>query len=279
MWKKQIWLRFRRNRFALIGLWMLLAIFIMAAAGPHLSGYAYDEVDLVHKNTPPSLLFWFGSDELGRDIFTRLWVGARISLFVGTAAAVIDLILGILWGGIAAISGGTVDEIMMRIVDILYSLPYLLIVIIFAVTMGSGMVSLILAMTVIGWITMARIVRGQILQLKQQEYVLAATLFGGSFSRILFKHLIPNAMGPILCTLTLTIPSAIFVESFLSFMGLGVRAPMASWGTMANEGLRAISLYPWRLFFPAGLISLTILSFNLIGEGLKEAFDPLEKGY
>lgn len=276
MWKKQVWPRFRSDRFAVGGALIILGMILMACAGPYLSGYPYDEIHLADKNLPPSAEYWFGSDELGRDIFTRVWQGARISLFVGVAAALIDLAIGIVWGGIAGSSGGSVDEFLMRTADILYSLPYLLIVIILAVSLGSGLVSLILAMTVIGWITMARIVRGQILQLKQQEYVLGAALLGASFSRILLKHLIPNAMGPIISTLTLTIPSAIFVEAFLSFMGLGVRAPMASWGTMASEGLQAVSLYPWRLFFPAFFISLTILAFNVVGEGLKEAFDPLE---
>lgn len=279
MWKQQVWPLFRQHPPAVFGFAILLIILLMAAIGPFLSGYAYDEIHLTQSNLPPSRLYWFGSDELGRDVFTRVWYGARISLFIGIAAAFIDLLIGIAWGGIAAFAGGVVDEAMMRTADILYSLPYLLIVIVLAVLMGSGLFSLLIAMTVIGWITMARIVRGQILQLKQQEYVLAASLFGGSFFHVLLKHLIPNAMGPIICTLMLTIPSAIFVEAFLSFMGLGISAPMASWGTMASEGLRAISLYPWRLFFPSLCISLTILAFNLIGDGFKEAFDPLKKEY
>lgn len=249
----------------------LTLLFIMALIGPYLSGYSYEETNLPLKNQSPSMAFWFGTDDLGRDVFTRIWYGARISLFVGLSAALIDVGIGILWGSLAAFSGGKVDEIMMRTADILYSLPYLLIVIILIVIMGSGLLSIIAAMTVIGWITMARIMRGQILQLKEQEFILAAEAIGSSSTRILFKHLIPNSASVIIVTLTLTIPSAIFTEAFLSFLGLGIQAPMASWGTMASEGLPALGYYPWRLFFPAVFISLTMLAFNIAGEGLREA--------
>ena len=203
-----------------------------------------------------------------------MWHGARISLFVGIIAALLDLIVGVLWGGIAAFAGGKVDEVMMRIADILYGLPYLLVVVLLIVVLGTGLIPIIIALTIIGWIPMARIVRGQVLQLKTQEYVLAAHALGAGFFRILFKHILPNAMGPIIVTLTLTIPYAIFVESFLSFLGLGVQAPIASWGTMASDALSALKYYPWRLFFPAACISLTILGFNLIGDQLRDALDP-----
>ncbi len=253
-----------------VGVVILGAIIIFMFTSPSLSGYAYDAIHLSQKNEAPSSQFWFGTDDLGRDLFTRVAYGARISLLVGLSAAFIDLIIGLLWGGIAGMMGGRIDEVMMRVADILYSLPYMLVVILLSVVLGSGIISILVAITMFGWITMARIVRGQILLLKEMDYVLAAKALGASYGRILTKHLLPNAYGPILVTLTLTIPSAIFAEAFLSFLGLGIQAPMASWGTMANEGLPAMQFYPWRLFIPAIFISATLLSFNLIGEALKE---------
>lgn len=271
--KLQAWHRFWDHPLGKLGLALLFPILIMIIIGPSLSGYHYDALHLAYKNRPPSAEFWFGSDDLGRDIFTRIWYGARISLTVGLLAAFIDLAIGLLWGGISGLVGGCLDEILMRCADILYSLPYLLIVIILTVALGSGLFSLLVAITLTGWITMARIVRGQILSLKAMDYIMAAKALGASQTRLLLCHLLPNAMGPILITLTLTVPSAIFAEAFLSFLGLGIQAPQASWGTMANEGLPALQFYPWRLFFPALFISQTMLAFHLIGEGLKFAFD------
>lgn len=271
---QDVWRRLRLNRVAIAGLVTLCLLTFVATLGPMLSSHPYYETNLVLKNQSPSLRFWFGTDDLGRDMFTRTCCGARISLFVGIAAALIDLVIGVLWGGIAALVGGRVDNLLMRIADILYAIPYLLVVIMLMVVMGSGLVPIIIALTITGWIGMSRIVRGQLLQLKEQEYILAATALGASQRRILFKHLIPNAMGPIIVTMTLTIPMAIFTEAFLSFLGLGVQAPMASWGTMANDGLPAMRYYPWRLFFPAFFISITMLAFNLVGDGLRDALDP-----
>jgi oligopeptide transport system permease protein len=244
--------------------------------GPVLSGYNYDAIHLNFTNQPPSAQFWFGTDDLGRDIFTRVWYGARVSLSIGLLAAAIDLVIGLLWGGVSGLKGGRMDEMLMRCADILYSLPYLLMVTLLTVVLGSGISSLLVAITLTGWITMARIVRGQILLLKEMDYIMAAKALGAGQSRLLFFHLLPNATGPILITLTLTVPSAIFAEAFLSFLGLGIQAPLASWGTMANEGLPALQFYPWRLFFPALFISQTMLAFYLIGEGLKFAFDQRE---
>jgi oligopeptide transport system permease protein len=245
--------------------------------GPMISGYSYESIHLTAKNQPPSSDFWFGTDDLGRDVFTRVWYGARISLTVGLLAAFIDLCIGLLWGGLSGLAGGKIDEGMMRCADILYSLPYLLLVILLTVVLGSGIPSMLAALTLTGWITMARIVRGQMLMLKEMDYIQAARALGARSTRLFFIHLLPNAAGPILITLTLTVPSAIFSEAFLSFLGLGIQAPMASWGTMANEGLPALQFFPWRLLFPALFISLTMLAFHLIGEGLKATFDPSNK--
>jgi len=258
----------------MFGLWMLAFLLIMALIGPLLTSYPYYETHLPLKNTPPGLQFWFGTDELGRDLFTRIWWGARISLFVGITAAVIDLILGVIYGSIAGLWGGKLDETMMRITDIIYSIPYLLIVILLIVVMGSGLLTIIIALALTGWIPMARIVRGQVMQLKELDYAYAAYALGASRWRILFRHLLPNAIGPIITTMTFSIPTAIFAEAFLSFLGLGVQAPISSWGMMANDGLSALRYFPWRLFFPAVFISLTMLCFNLVGDGIRDAFDP-----
>lgn len=271
---KTVWIRFKHNPVAFLGLVILIFLIFFALFVPLLSAHTYFETNLVLKNQPPSREFWFGTDELGRDIFIRTAWGARISLFVGITAALIDLGFGVLWGGIAASLGGRVDQLMMRLADIFCTIPYMLVVIMLMVVMGCGLIPILIALTFTGWIGMARIVRGQILQLKEQEFVLAAKALGAKRRHILFKHLIPNAMGPIIVTLTLTIPTAIFAEAFLSFLGLGIQAPMASWGTMANDALPAMRFYPWRLFFPALFISVTMLAFNLLGDGLRDALDP-----
>lgn len=272
-YKKEVWNRFWMHPLGKIGSCLLLPIILFMLVGPSISGYAYDAIHLEYHNQPPSRQFWFGTDDLGRDIFTRIWFGARISLSVGLLAAFIDLFIGLFWGGISGLLGGLIDEILMRFADILYSLPYLLIVILLTVALGSGIPSILVAITLTGWITMARIVRGQVLLIKEMDYVLAARALGASRFRLLWIHLIPNLMGPVIVTLTLTIPSAIFAEAFLSFLGLGIQAPLSSWGVMASEGLPTLQFYPWRLFFPAFFICVTILSFHLIGEGLKYAFD------
>ncbi|WP_420797609.1 ABC transporter permease [Cytobacillus firmus] len=271
---KDVFIRFRKNKLALFGLVLLGLLIFMAIFGPYMTPYDYASNDLSNKNQAPSSEHWFGTDDLGRDMFARTWEGARISIFIGVAAAVIDLIIGVLWGGIAGYKGGRTDEGMMRFADILYGVPYLLLVILLMVVLGQGLSTMIIAMSITGWINMSRIVRGQVLSLKNQEYVLAAKTLGADTSRIMAKHLIPNSMGPILVTMTLTVPSAIFTEAFLSFIGLGLTPPIASWGTMANDGLAAMRYYPWRLFFPAVFICLTIFAFNVVGDGLRDALDP-----
>ncbi|CAM0117320.1 ABC transporter permease [Rhabdochlamydiaceae symbiont of Dictyostelium giganteum] len=268
------WHRFKSQKNAVVALTLLLILFIMAIIGPFFSKYTYYETHLPLKNRPPSWMFWFGSDELGRDIFTRVWWGARISLFVGLMAASIDLFVGVVYGSIAGRKRGRIDECMMRIADIIYSIPYLLVVILLTVVLEPGLYTIIIALSLTGWIPMARVTRAQILYLQELDYAQAAIALGASNLRLLFRHLLPNAMGPIITTMTFTIPSAIFAEAFLSFLGLGVQAPIASWGTMASDGLSALRYYPWRLFFPAFFISLTMLCFNIIGDGVRNAFDP-----
>ncbi|MFJ7738925.1 ABC transporter permease [Lysinibacillus sp. NPDC097287] len=270
---KEVFLRFTQNKMALLGVIVIIMIVLMATFVPMLSPYKASD-QLGFYNAPPSAQFWFGTDDLGRDIFVRVWDGARISLFIGIAAAVIDLIIGVLWGSISGLAGGRVDNIMMRIADVLTAVPYLLVVIVLLVVMEAGIIPMIIALSITGWINMARIVRGEVLSIKNQEYVLAARTLGANTWHLILKHLIPNALGAILVTMTLTIPTAIFTESFLSYLGLGVPAPDASWGTMASEGNKAIANAPWRLIFPAVFISLTIFAFNAIGDGLRDALDP-----
>jgi oligopeptide transport system permease protein len=268
------WRNLKRNRLALLALSFLSFLFVMAIFAPFFSPYTYYETALDLKNHPPSVKFWFGTDELGRDLFTRVWWGARISLFVALTASFIDLCIGVIYGSLATLWGGKIEEIMMRLADVLYALPYLLVVILLTAFIGSGLYTIIIALAITGWIGMARIVRGQMLSLRHAAYVTAAISYGAGNLRLLFRHLLPNCMGPILVTLTLTIPHAIFTEAFLSFLGLGVQAPIASWGTMASEGLAALRYYPWRLFFPSLLIILTMLSFNILGDCFRDAFDP-----
>jgi oligopeptide transport system permease protein len=268
------WKIFCQNTSALVGLCFLFLLCLFAIVGPFISSYPYDEIHLSAKNMAPCRQFWFGTDELGRDLFTRIWWGARISLFVGISAASLDLLIGVLYGAVAALSHPKVEECLMRIADILYSIPYLLIVILLMVILGPGLTSLMIALTLTGWIGMARITRSEIRRLRTMEFVQASKALGASKSHIIIKHLLPNCIGQIFVTLMLTIPSAIFTEAFLSFLGLGVQAPIASWGSMASDGLSALKPYPWRLFFPAGFISFTLLCFHLVGEGLRNAFDP-----
>nr|WP_326490950.1 ABC transporter permease [Brevibacillus brevis] len=278
---QQVIRKLLKNKLAMLGLFIILALVGMAIIGPNLVPYSYSDQSLLTKNQEISAEHWFGTDELGRDMFARTWYGARISLTIGIVAAFIDLVIGVTVGGIAGYMAGRgkrgdrIDTIIMRIIEVLYGLPYLLVVILLMVVMEPGMLTIIIALSATGWVGMARLVRGQILQLKNQEFILAAQVLGAKFSRILLKHLIPNTFGVIIVNLTFTIPSAIFAESFLSFLGLGVQAPVASWGTMTNDGLGVILTGDWwRLFFPALMISLTMFAFNVFGDGLQDALDP-----
>lgn len=270
---KEVFYRFSHNKLAVVGLVLLAVIAGFAIFAPMMSSFTYEQ-NVGLYNSAPSAVNWFGTDDLARDIYVRAWEGARISLFIGIVAAIIDLVIGVLWGSIAGLAGGRVDNIMMRIADVLTAIPYLLVVIILLVIMEPGLVPMIIALSITGWVNMARIVRSEVLKIKNQEYVLAARTLGANQWHIIKRHLIPNAMGAILVTMTMTIPSAIFTESFLSYLGLGVQAPLASWGTMASEGFKALQSAPWRLLFPAFLISITIFAFNAVGDGLRDALDP-----
>ena len=260
---------------AMISLIFLVILVILAIVVPIVSPHSVTDINLPNQSLAPDSVDWFGTDGLGRDVFARTWYGARISLFVGIAAATIDFLVGVIYGGIAGYKGGRTDSVMMRIVEILYGLPNLIVVILLMVVMGSSMTTIIVALTITGWIGMARIVRGQVLQLKNYEFVTASKSFGAGTMRIIRKNLLPNTMGPIIVQMTLTVPSAIFAEAFLSFLGLGIQAPYASWGVMANDAISVISTgYWWRLFFPALFISLTMYAFNTLGDGLQDALDP-----
>jgi oligopeptide transport system permease protein len=277
---KDAWNRLKSKKMAIGALVVIILIVIAAILVPEFSKFSYSENNLGMTNLKPSAEHWFGTDQLGRDIFVRVFFGARYSLIIAVVAAIINLVIGVLYGGIAGYFGGKVDNILMRIVDVLYSIPLTIYVIILMTilnkpgTGGSGLWTIILSLSISYWIGMARIVRGDVLQLKQQEFVLAAKALGASNTRILIRHLIPNCIGSIMVTITLLIPEAVFTEAFLSFIGLGLVPPKASLGTLANEAMQAIYTYPYQLLFPAVMICLIILAFNLFGDGLNEALDP-----
>lgn len=249
---------------------LLLFTVFLALFGPLFSPYSYQEIHLEHVNEAPSLRFLLGTDDLGRDILVRACWGARISFICGFLAALVDLCIGTLFGTFAAYRGGKVDEWMMRFLDIFVSLPYLIVVTILSLFLGDGLLSIVIAIASFGWITMARLVRGAVLYCKTHQYIVSARAMGGSYFHILTWHFLPNLKETLLVTLALTIPNAIFAEAYLSFLGLGIKAPMASLGTMANEGLFALAYYPWRFAVPALLISAMMFGFNLVANELKK---------
>ena len=268
------WAHFKKNKLALVSLCFLFVMVALAILVPLLSPYTYDGQDLTLRNDPPSLSHPLGTDKFGRDIFVRLMYGARISLSVGFAAAFIILFLGVVYGGVCGYFGGKLDMVLMRIADIIYSIPSMLYVIMVMLIFGSNIFSVLLALSVSGWIGMARQVRTQVMSLKEREYAQAARVMGASHRRILFKHLITNSIGPIIVNTTLMVPQAIFTEAFLAFVGIGISIPQSSWGTMANEARSLIQSYPIQMLWPVLAISLTMLSLNFIGDGLNEALDP-----
>lgn len=269
------WRRLKKNKVAMLSLVLLGLIALMTIIGPMISKFEYQATNNDMLNMKPNSTYWFGTDTLGRDLFARVWIGGRISIAIGIIGAIVDTVVGTIYGGISGYLGGIADDIMMRILEILVSIPYLVLVILIRVLMdGGGMAPLIIAMTITGWCYMARLVRGQLLQIKEQEYVLAAKALGANASRVIAKHLVPNTLGVMIVAITFDIPGFIFAEAFLSFLGIGVQSPMTSWGALAAAGQQNLMFYAYQLIFPALAISLTMLSFNLLGDGLRDALDP-----
>ncbi len=268
------WRRFRENKLAMISAAILLLILLLAVFQPLLSRYEYDQTDYFAINQGPSPAHLFGTDELGRDIFTRCWMGARVSLSIALVVALLSGTIGILYGGVAGYFGGLADNVMMRFCELVASIPQMLWVVLLVLVMKPGVFPIILAIGATGWIGMARLFRGQVFSLKESEFVLASQTMGAGSLWIILKHLLPNAMSPIIISMANAIPGAIFSESFLSYIGLGVPLPMAGWGSLASDGANKLLTYPYQLIFPALLICVTMLCFNLMGDGLRDALDP-----
>ncbi len=272
------WKRLRRNRAAVLSGVFLLWMGFTAAAAPWLPGMQDPTVqDLRMGATPPSAAHWFGTDELGRDTLARVIHGGRISLLVGLVGTLVSLLIGVSYGAIAGYRGGKLDEFMMRVVDVLYSLPYIFLVILLLVFFSRSILMLFVALGLVQWLTMARIVRGQVLSLKQQNFVEAARALGAGDRAIIFRHIVPNTLGPVIVYTTLTVPAVMLQEAFLSFLGLGVQPPNASWGTLVSDGARLLALFPWLVVFPGLALSATLFCFNFLGDGLRDALDPQDR--
>lgn len=297
------WRRFKQNKSALFGLFMIIIIVILAIVGPLTNEYGVAEQDMSRSNLPPKIpilekipllnldgvdirgndqyavkniqeYFWFGTDDLGRDLWTRVWSGARISLYIAFLAAAIDLLIGIVYGGVSAYFGGRIDNVMQRFIEVLMGIPNLIFIILLIMLLQPGILTITLAIIITGWVNMARVVRGQILKLKGMDFILASKTLGANHSRLLWRHLIPNTTGAIIITTMFTIPSAIFIEAFLSFIGLGLQPPLASLGTLVNDGFKLLRIYPHLMVISSVVISVIMISFNLIGDGLRDALDP-----
>ena len=268
------WRRFKENKLAMVSAAILLVIVLLAVFQPMLSKYEYDQTDYFALNQGPSAQHLFGTDELGRDIFTRCWMGARVSLSIALVVALLSGTIGILYGGIAGYFGGLADNMMMRFCELIASSPQMLWVVLLVLVMKPGVLPIIVAIGATGWIGMARLFRGQVFSLKESEFVMSSRTMGAGSLWIILKHLLPNAMSPIILSMANAIPGAIFSESFLSYIGLGVPLPMASWGSLASDGANKLLTYPYQLIFPALLICITMLCFNLMGDGLRDALDP-----
>ncbi|CEG22261.1 Oligopeptide transport system permease protein OppC [Planococcus massiliensis] len=301
------WMRLKKNKGAIVSIILFGLIVIMSFVGPMISPYEPNAQTITHANLPPKIPgieklgimdgtgslggkevdlydmknvevnYWFGTDGLGRDMFSRVWKGTQVSLFIAFVAAAIDMLIGVIYGGISGYFGGRIDDIMQRVVEILTGIPNLVVVILFILIMDPGILAIIIALTITGWTGMSRVVRGQVLKYKSQEFVLASRTLGASDSRIIWKHLMPNVLGIIIINTMFTIPGAIFFEAFLSFIGLGLQAPDASLGTLINDGYKLLQYQPHILAFPAVLLSIIMICFNLIGDGLRDALDPKMK--
>lgn len=273
LWK-DAWLRLRKNRMAVFGAVVILIISLMSIFGPFVIEHTYQGQNLDLGASPPSSEHWLGTDKLGRDQLSRILFGGRISLMVGLCATAVSLTIGVLYGTIAGFVGGKLDAVMMRIVDILYALPFTIFVILLMVFFGRNIILLFVAIGAVEWLTMARIVRGQVMSLRRQEFIEACLSLGLSRRRIILRHMIPNVLGPIAVYTTLTIPAVMLLEAFLSFLGLGVQPPMSSWGLLIKEGAEMMEEAPWLLIYPGLLFSLTLFSLNFLGDGLRDALDP-----
>jgi oligopeptide transport system permease protein len=271
--------RLMRNRAAGLSLVILALVALLAVFAPLFSPYAFDEVNFDEIAAPPDFAtsHWFGTDANGRDLFVRTLYGARISLMVGLAATLVSLVIGVAYGAVAGYVGGRIDAIMMRLVDVLYALPFLFFVILLMVFFGRHIVLIFVVIGAVEWLTMARIVRGQTLSIKRREFIEAALAGGVSATKIIRRHIIPNSISPVIVYATLTIPQVILIESFLSFLGLGVQEPYTSWGVLISEGAAQMETAPWMLVFPATFLATTLFAFNFIGDGLRDALDPKDR--
>ena len=268
------WIKLRKNRMALFGFVVLLILCAVSLLTPWIAPYSYEQQDLMLGATPPSAAHWLGTDIFGRDMLTRIMYGGRVSLMVGFIATAVALVIGILWGSIAGFIGGRVDAVMMRIVDIMYALPFMIFIVLLMVVFGRNILLLFVAIGAVEWLTMARIVRSQVMALRKQEFVEAAYSMGLSRWAIIRRHIIPNTLGPVIVYTTLTIPSVMLLEAFLSFLGLGIQPPQSSWGLLINYGVETMEEYPWLLIFPGITLSLTLFALNFLGDGLRDALDP-----
>lgn len=297
------WAQLKRNKLAVVGMIGLIIIILLALIGPLLSSHDYAEQDVERRNLPAKIPvldqipflpfdgegaqgvdaykeagvkenFWFGTDQLGRDLWSRTWQGAQVSLFIGVVAALLDIFIGVVYGAISGFFGGRIDNVMQRIIEVVASIPTLIVVILFVLIFEPSIWTIILAMAITGWIGMSRVVRGEFLKLKNQEFVLASKTLGASKIKLIFKHILPNTLGVIVVTSMFTVPNAIFFEAFLSFIGIGVPAPRTSLGSLVNEGRAMLLVHPHELFIPALVLSLLILFFYLFSDGLRDAFDP-----
>ncbi len=272
LWR-DAWYRLLKNKLALIsGVLIIILTLLCVCASLIAPSATYQDLSIYA--SPPSHAHWFGTDTLGRDLFARVLHGGRISLAVGIVATAVALCIGVVYGTVSGFLGGNVDALMMRIVDILYALPFTIFVILLTVFFGSNLILLFAAIGAVEWLTMARIVRGQVRSLRKMEFIEAAEALGISKKRIIFRHMIPNVLGPIIVYTTLTIPSVMLLEAFLSFLGLGVQPPNASWGVLIGEGAKSMEEFPWLLIFPGIALSVTLFSFNFLGDGLRDALDP-----
>lgn len=301
------WLRIRKNKAAIVSLIIIFLLAIMAFIGPSISDYEFDRQKTSHANLPPRIpvlenvswlpfdgmrtvkdgsqvnvyeqkeitdYYWFGTDSLGRDLFSRVWKGTQISLYIAFIAAAVDMIVGVTLGAISGYFGGRIDNTIQRIIEILSGIPNLVVVILMIIVLKPGILSIVIALSITGWTSMARVVRAQVLKLKNQEFVLASRTLGESHSKIIFKHLIPNLAGVIIINTMFTIPSAVFFEAFLSFIGLGLQDPLASLGTLIDDGFKSMRAFPHQMIIPAVVISVIMIAFNMIADGLRDALDP-----